>query len=169
VPPHRGELKAVNYSLPWPGLGPLVVVPQASASRQAGAGVRIVNSSVEGVALDGSSLTLTSPLTTWYTLAAGEESARGWIAFTGLGTTVGIEHRACRDQTSAIFDVSQASLKGSPLRIVAYTATTGSVTVDGDGGTAHFRGPVGTHRVTLLTANDAGTAGPAVTATVTVG
>jgi len=149
-------------------VAPLVLVPQASAIRTSGARLKIVESSVGDVALDGSSLTLASPTPTSYTLVTGGEMARGSIVFTPIGAAVDLERQACTDRGFVVYDVAQASLNGSPLRIVAFAAPTGTVTVDPDGGSAHFQAPAGTHRVTLLTANDVGTAGSLVTATVTV-
>jgi hypothetical protein len=164
-----GPLRAVSYALPWPGLSPVVLVPQAGAARSGSAAVRIASAAPAVVAGDGSSLTLVSALTTGYTLVAGEERAQGSIRFTSVGVTVNVERQACRDRTFALHDVNRASLHGQPLRIVGMVAAPGSVTIDADGGTAHFRsGTAGTHHVTLLTANDAGTAGSVVTATVHV-
>ena len=164
-----GALQAVDFVLPWPGLGPLYLVPQASATRSAGATVRIMWASAGGLSADGSSLALLGPAALDYTLAAGQETAQGSIRFTAAAVPVVVRARACVDRRFALYDVAQASLAGSPLRIVGVVAPSGVVTVDGDGGTAHFRTSTpGTHTVVLLTANDAGAAGPLVTVAVDV-
>jgi len=85
-----------------------------------------------------------------------------------ISATATLDRQACPDRSFALYDVARASLDESPLRIVGFVAPTGTVTIDADGGTAHFNGPTGAHRVTLLTANDEGVAGPVVTATITV-
>jgi hypothetical protein len=169
LPPAQGELRAVDFSLPWPGLGPLVLAPQSAAPRAAGAPVSVSASTVGDLAVDRSSLTLLAPLPTTYTLAAGQETASGSIRFTAMGPTAPLDREACRDRSVALYDVARASLQGSPLRIVGFVARTSTVTLGADGGTAHFRSAApGVHQVVLLTANDLGVAGPVLTATVTV-
>lgn len=172
LPTRTGELQAVNFSLPVPGSGPLVLAPQASATRAPDTPVRIQWSSVGEVDDAGSMLTLENPLpiaSLEYTLAAGQDRARGSIRFTSNPPAdVKVEHRACRDRLLTIYDVDKRSQNGSPLRIVGMVAATSSVTVDEGGGAAHFRAAQGTHHVTLVTASDDGAAGPLVRVTVTI-
>ncbi len=169
LPHRRGRLEAVDLSLPLPGIGPLVLVPQAIATWPEGAAVRIRWSSLGGILDGGSSLTLPSPLATEYELIAGQEMDRGWIRFAPLSSTVDLQLRACRDRSIAVYSIGRTST-GSQLRIVGFLAPShGTVTIDDGGGRAHFRpSSTGTHLVTLLTADDDGVADPLVRATVTV-
>lgn len=170
LPTRRGALRAVDYSLPWPLVGPLVLIPQASASRAENTEVRIVASTGGRLAEDGSTLTLTGGSSVRYTLAAGQDQAQGWIRFVpvSLAVTANLELRACRDRSFVLYDMARATRDGHALRIVGVVADTGAVTIDNDGGTARFRGPAGIHRVTLLTADDAGTADSIILATVVI-
>ncbi len=170
LPHPGGALQAVSFRLPWPGIGPLVLLPQVSAAGGSGP-ARIAESTVGGLADDGSSLTLPGPLPidVSYSLVSGNETARGTIAFIPLGVSVNVEAMACRDRSFTLYDVKGRSLEGGPLRIVGVVAPPGTVTIDPGGGTAHFRSDTpGRHSVTLLTASDTGTAGEQVNATVTV-
>jgi hypothetical protein len=162
--------------LPWPDAGPVVLLPQNSAARLGSGPVTIAESSAGALAGDHASLTLPAPMPVEYTLAHGEQTARGVIAFTTTTTTttsdgvrVNLVQQACRDRSFTLYDVEGASQDGSALRIVGVVAPTASVAVDDGGGTAHFRSATpGRHTVTLLTASDIGEAGPVVIATVTV-
>ncbi|MEO5678330.1 MAG: hypothetical protein ABIS47_01550 [Acidimicrobiales bacterium] len=167
--PPVGPLQAVSFTLPWPGLGPLVLRPQTIATRPGGAAVRLSESSAGAVTDDGSSLTLLGPLATVYTVAAGSDAARGTIGFTVVGATAASALQACRGRSLVVHDVARRALEGRPLRIVGVVAPTGTVTVDASGGLARFRSDTpGVHAVALVTASDAGAAGPLITVTVTV-
>jgi len=169
LPPTSGLLHAVDFNLAWPGRGPLVLLPQVSAVRRANVPVTIVGSTSGVLATDGSSLSLDGPVSTDYTVVAGQEIARGTIRFGSTAPVVAVARTACRDRSFVLHDVAQATLDGTPLRIVGVVASTGTITVDADGGIARFRSATpGGQLVTLVTANDAGVAGPLVTATVTV-
>ena len=169
LPVRRGRLEAVGFTLPWPGLGPLVMVPQASAARAPGAPVRIVRSSQGGLAADGLSVAVVAPTPIEYTLEAGKETAVGSIQFTAVGPTVQLSRHGCRDRRFTLYDVNRESLDGSPLRIVGVVGPPGMVTIDEDGGAARFTSSLpGVHAVTLFTASDAGAPGPLVTAVATV-
>lgn len=169
--PHRtGQLEAVNFSLPWPGLGAVVLLPQVSARRPAGSPVRLAGSTAGAMAGDGSSLVLSNnPVAATYTIAAGSEQSSALIRFTQPVLTDRIEHQACRDRSLVLYDVRRATMRGSPLRIVGVVAPSGTVTIAPDGGTARFHSEAaGVFSVTLLTATDAGMPGPLVTVTVDV-
>jgi len=169
LPPDTVNLRAVNLTLPWPGGGPLLLIPQAGATRAVGALVSITGTTGGALAADGSSLTVTSPAALTYTLTAGRESARGSIRFTPVGLTVSVDRQACRDRSFTLYDVARASLHGSPLRVVGFVAPPGTVSVSADGGTVHFRAKTpGAYQVVLVTANDLGTAGSLLTARITV-
>lgn len=169
VPPPTGQLQAVTYTLPWPGPVPLVLLPQLGATRPAGGHARIGRTSAGVLGPNGSSLVLSRPDTTAYTLLAGEAKAQGTIHFTGIGQTVNVDRTACRDRSFVLHDVGEEMIGGRALRIVGIVAPVGLVTVEDHGGTAHFRSATaGTYQVTILTANDAGVAAPLITATVTV-
>jgi len=131
--------------------------------------VTIIGATAGILATDGSSLTLTSPQTAAYTLAAGHESARGSIQFGSPSLTLIVDRTACRDRSFALYDVARASLQGSPLRVVGYVAPPGTITLSADGGTVRFRaGSPGTYVVTLVTANDLGMAGTLITTRITI-
>ena len=170
LPVRGGGLQAVDFTLRFPAAAPLVLVPQASATRSAGAAVRIATTTAPQMAVDGTSLTLPAPLAVTYVLQSGQERARGTITFSTVAAPNVFRTRtACRGSSFALYDVEQATLQGSALRVVGMVAPTGTVTISADGGIAFFRSSVrGTHTVTLLTANDAGAAGDVVTVTVTV-
>lgn len=169
LPVRQGRLEAVGFTLPWPGLAPLVVHPQASAARAPGTPVRIVRSSLGDLATDGLSLTVGAPTPIEYILEAGKETAAGSIRFTPSGPTVNVSRQGCRDRRFTLYDVARQSLDGSPLRVVGVAGSLGMVTIDEDGGAARFTSSQpGAHTVTLLTASDAGAPGPLVTAVVTV-
>ena len=170
LPVRHGRLEAVGFTLPWPGLGPLVMVPQASAARARGAPVRIVRSSLGALATDGQSLTVVAPTPIEYMLEAGKESAEGSIRFTAVGPTAQLSRQGCRDRRFTLYDVGRGSLDGSPLRIVGVVGPAGMVTIDEDGGAARVTSSLpGVHAVTLLTASDAGAPGPLVNVVATVG
>jgi len=168
-PPRSGPLQAVDFVLPWRGAGPMVMAPQASAARPAGAAVRITRTSVGTLAGDGSSLALPVPVPlVAYTLTSGNQTDAGTLRFT-TGVPVNLERQACRGRSMALYDVERASPGGSPLRIVGTLALTATVTIGGDGGIAHFTAAdPGLHDVLLVTANDAGAAGPLLSVTVRV-
>ncbi len=169
LPPAAGVLRAVDFNLPWPARGPVVLLPQASVPRAAGAQVRILGSTSGLLAADGSSLTLDQPLTTGYTVVAGTEIAHGTIRFTSSEPTLSVALEACRDRSFVLHDVAEASLDGRPLRVVGVVAPSGTITLDEHGGVVRFRSAApGTHLVTMVTANDAGAGGPLIEATVTV-
>ena len=169
LPPGAGELRAVDFTLAWPARGPLVLLPQASGPRAAGAQVRILGSTSGLLATDGSSLTLDQPLTTGYSLVAGTEVAHGTVRFNSSELTIKVNREACRDRSFVLHDVAEASLEGRPLRIVGVVAPAGTITLDEHGGIARFRSSAsGRHMVTMVTANDAGAGGPLIEATVTV-
>lgn len=170
LPVRGGPLQAVDFALRWPMIGPVVLVPQASASRPAEVAVTIAHTSAPQMAADGTSLTLLAPVGISYTLQAGSESARGTIRFTGAaGPDVSVGLVACRNASFALYDVNKAVLGGSPLRIVGMVAPQGTVTISSDGGVAFFRSATpGAHKVIVLTANDAGVAGKVIAVTVTV-
>ena len=171
LPVRGGPLKAVDFTLRWPLSAPLVLSPQASASRPSAALVTIASASAP-MAFDGSSLSLVTPLGVTYTLASEDVTSQGTIRFTSVGgADVILPRQGCRDVSTVIYDVDRASFHGSALRIVGMVAPPGTtVTVSPDGGSASFRSSVaGSHRVTLLTANDAGLAGEIVSLVVNVG
>jgi hypothetical protein len=168
--PHPvGRLRALDLVLPSPGSGPLVLLPQVTAARPAGSSVRIQWASLGSIG-DGSNLTLLDRLPTRYRLEAAGATADGLIAFAPLGATAEIQHRACRDRSLVVHAIAP-NPGTSQLRIVGYLEPpNGTVTIDDGGGTARFRSSApGRHQVTLLTANDAGIAGPLVRVTITVG
>lgn len=171
LPQEIGRLQAVDFVLPWPGVTPLVLLPQLSAPRPAGGSDVLVDTVTTGVlGHNGLSLTLAAPLTTVYRLVSDGESDQGTITFTKVDRTTNLTAQACRDRSLVLYDIGRAAVNGSPLRIVGVVAPTGTVTIDGFGGIARFRSAsAGTHQVTLVTATDAGTAGPILTATITVG
>lgn len=169
LPVRAGQLAAVDFDLPWPALVPLVLLPQASAPRAPGVPVTIAGASQGVLGAGGSSLTLTTPLPVTYVLEAGGEQARGSVRFSAPVLPLTIQRRACRSTSFNLYDVGRRSLDGSPLRIVGIVAPAGTVTLSGNGGTAHFRSATpGVHQVVLLTASDAGRAGPVVNATIVV-
>lgn len=168
LPVRSGQLQAVNFTLPWPGTDAVTLLPLASASRAPNAPVRIVGSSANGIGDNGSTLTLTSNAPVDYTLQAGSEAARGRIQFTDVKFTETIEVQGCRDRSFVIYDVRRRLENGHPLRIVGVAGGSPPITVDGDGGIAHLAAGPGTHRVTLLTANDTGAGGPLVTVSITI-
>ena len=170
LPPASGVLRAVDFTLAWPGRGPLVLLPQVSAVRNPGVPITIVGSTSGALATDGSSLSLDGPVTAGYTVLSGGSFAQGTIRFGADAPVADVARDACPDRSFVLHDIAQATLAGSPLRIVGVVATPGTITIDEHGGIARFRSAAAaTHRVSLLTASDAGVAGPIVNATVTVG
>lgn len=169
LPVRGGPLQAVDFALRWPIVGPLVLVPQASAARSNGAAVKIASTNVQ-MASDGTSLSLSVPLTVAYTLQSGQERARGAIRFTSVsGPSVNLTRQACRDTLVPVYDVNRAALNGSPVRIIGMVAPTATVFISADGGTAFLRSSQpGTHKVTLLTASDAGDAADVISLSVNV-
>ncbi len=168
--PAAGVLRAVDFTLAWPGRGPLVLLPQVSAVRGPGVPITIVGSTSGALATDGSSLSLDGPVTTGYTVLSGGTIAQGTIRFGADAPVTDVARDACPDRSFVLHDIARATLAGSPLRIVGVVATPGTITIDEHGGVARFRSAsAGTHRVSLLTASDAGVAGPMVNVTVTVG
>lgn len=169
LPVRGGPLQAVDFALRWPVAGPLVLVPQASAVRNHGAAVKIASTNVQ-MAADGTSLSLSVPLTVGYTLQSGRETARGAIRFTSVsGPSVNLTRQACRNSMLALYDVNKAVLNGSAVRIVGMVAPTSTIYISAEGGTAFFvSNQPGTHKVTLLTANDAGAAADVITLSVNV-
>lgn len=169
LPVRGGPLQAVDFALRWPIAGPLVLVPQASAARSNGAAVKIASTNVH-LASDGTSLTLSVPLTVSYTLQSGEERARGAIRFTSIsGPSVNLTRQACRNTMVPVYDVNRAALNGSPVRVIGMVAPTATVYISADGGTAFLlSNRPGTHKVTLLTASDAGAAADVITLSVNV-
>jgi hypothetical protein len=169
LPPRGGPLQAVDFALPWPVPGPLVLLPQASAARPDQAPIRIT-ASTPHLLTDGLSLTLNSPLGVSYTLESGAEKAKGSIRFTSVsGPTLSFTKQACRGSSFVLHDVNKATLHGSALRIIGVVAPGGTVHISSDGGTASFLSAApGAHRVTLLTANDAGVAGDVIAFSVIV-
>ena len=115
LPVRHGRLEAVGFTLPWPSLSPLVIVPQASAARAPGAPVRIVGSSLGGLATDGLSLTVVAPTPIEYTLEAGKETAVGTIQFTAVGPTVQLSRHGCRDRRFTLYDVNRAAPPSSSM------------------------------------------------------
>lgn len=168
--PHRtGPLQAVDFVLPWPGLGPLLLAPQVSATREPGAAVRVLSASLGSDVVSGSGLALAGPADLDYTLSTGDETAQGSVRFATPGLPAILERQACRDRSFALYDVERASLGDSPLRIIGAVAPTATITLADDGGTARFTASTaGVHQVLLVTASDAGAAGPVLRITVHV-
>ena len=166
-----GQLRAVDFTLPWPGT-PLVLLPQVSSVRPLGTAVRITESTFGGLSEDGEDLTVAAPEapeTIRYALRAQQAASTGSITFTSARNVVeNVVLQGCRDRTLTLYDMARSTHEGRPLRLVGTVASSGAVSVSDDGGTARFRAGSGTHRVVLVTANDAGAAGPLVVVNVLV-